>query len=157
MRVAIALLLLILVTLPAFGAGEPDVTLPAADAYEQQLAQKRKEKELLDIDLEIAQRRKALAELDMDAANTPSAPTFPRLVRVIRFGKKTFGEFGVGKNSVRAEVGDYVNTAWRLTAWERNAAILTHTGNGERHVAVLGAVAEEVQPVKQPPAGQREP
>jgi len=155
MRASFALLLC-LIAGSVLSADAPQNQLPALDAYEQRLEEKRKEKELLDIDLEIAQRKQALAELDEDAINAPTAPSFPRLVRVIRFGSKTFGEFSIGKNSVRAEIGDYINTAWRLTAFERNAAILTHTSTGARHVAVLGAAAEEAQPPKQPLPGPRE-
>lgn len=130
--------------------------LPQVDTYEQRLTQKRKEKEVLDIDLEIAQRRRALAELDADAGNAPTAATFPRLVRMMRFAGKTFGEFAVGSGSVRAEVGDYVNSSWRLAAFERNAAVLTHVRTGDRHIAVLGAAVEErpLQDGRQPPAPQ---
>jgi hypothetical protein len=132
--------------------------LPQVDTYEQRLTQKRKEKEVLDIDLEIAQRKRALAELDVDAVNAPTAATFPRLVRMMRFDGKTFGEFAVGSGSVRAQAGDYVNSSWRLTSFERNAAVLTHVSTGDRHIAVLGAAVEErpLQDAHQPPA-PREP
>jgi hypothetical protein len=137
----------------AAAADEPvENSLPHADAHEAQLMARRKEKELLDIELDIAQRRKALAALDADANTAPTAPSFPRLIRMMQFDSKQFGEFAVGKATVRAEAGDYINSTWILKRFDRNAAILANTNTGAQHIAVLGAAAvgpQEAQ--RQPP------